>query len=94
MIIVLVEFTPYRVLIALLSIGLCAGATYYRVEMQRKRSSIQTLSGSLFQDNDWGLAQVLALFVWCPLLTQVLRILVGDIKLNSDTWGLLPTHAA
>jgi uncharacterized membrane protein len=77
---------PY--LFAICSTGLCAGATYYLSDMQRKRNKMQQLAGTQFADNSWGFGQVLALFVLFPLISSILQAVVGE-KLWIKFWNTM-----
>ena len=41
------------------------------VEMERLRDVMKTITGADFQDNQWGFGQVIALFLWVPLCSQI-----------------------
>ncbi|KAF9530935.1 hypothetical protein CPB83DRAFT_849898 [Crepidotus variabilis] len=41
------------------------------VEMERTRNFMKVVAGADFQDNQWGFGQVIALFLWMPLCTQL-----------------------
>jgi hypothetical protein len=57
------------------SLGLCGGMIYYTADMERKRMIMRALAGPYFQDNEWGFGQVLAWFIWVPLLIRFFEIL-------------------
>jgi hypothetical protein len=58
------------------SLGLCAIAIYYIIDLDHKRASIKVFAGSGYQDNQWGFGQVLALFIWIPFLINCIRIIM------------------
>jgi hypothetical protein len=51
--------------------GLLAGATYYLVDMQRKRDILSRIIGAGFEDNKWGFAQILSIFIWLPVCVNI-----------------------
>lgn len=40
------------------------------VELERLRNIMKAVAGEDFQDNEWGFGQVIALFLWMPLIIQ------------------------
>jgi hypothetical protein len=59
------------------SLGLCAGGVYYLVEMQRKRNvlrKIVTTNGGVYEDQEWGFGQVLAVFVLFPMWRSIVEL--------------------
>jgi hypothetical protein len=42
------------------------------VKLQRTRDSMRSVTGTEFQDNEWGFGQVMAVLLWAPLLIQAL----------------------
>ncbi|KAI9778135.1 MAG: hypothetical protein M1839_008344 [Geoglossum umbratile] len=46
---------------------------YITVDFQLKRNAMGRVAGARFQDNTWGFGQVIALFVWVPLLLALWR---------------------
>lgn len=59
---------------ALPSLGLYGGMIYYTVEMTRKRSIMRAIAGPRYQENEWGFGQIIALFVWVPVLLKLAEI--------------------
>jgi hypothetical protein len=41
---------------------------YCLVQLERKRNTMKAITGAEFQDNAWGFAQVVAIFLWIPLI--------------------------
>ncbi|TFK67424.1 hypothetical protein BDN72DRAFT_859158 [Pluteus cervinus] len=54
-----------------ISFGFTPGVLFFLVEMERTRSVMRSLTGSEFQDNQWGFGQVVSLFLWIPLVIQI-----------------------
>jgi hypothetical protein len=60
-----------RVLKVILTIILCIFSLLtvaFTVESQLKRNAMRRVAGTRFQDDTWGFGQVIAIFVWVPLL--------------------------
>ena len=55
--------------------GLTGGATYYLVEMQRKRQSLRDVAGKDFKDDEWSFGQILAVFVWVPVGVAIITVI-------------------
>jgi hypothetical protein len=53
-------------------LGLSCGVIYEMSQLQRKRQIMKAVTGTDFVDNQWGFGQVIAIFLWVPLLIQVL----------------------
>jgi hypothetical protein len=69
------EREPFTV--GLLSLGLSIGSLYCAVQMSRKRDAMKSISGDDFEDNEWGFGQVIAIFLWVPLLLQAFGVLIS-----------------
>lgn len=66
------------VTVGLLSLGLSIGSLYCAVQMSRKRDAMRIISGGEFQDNEWGFGQVIAIFLWVPLLLHALNLTISE----------------
>jgi hypothetical protein len=55
-----------------IALGLSCGVIYEMSQLQQKRQIMKTVSGTAFVDNHWGFGQVIAIFLWIPLLIQAL----------------------
>jgi hypothetical protein len=57
--------------------GLSGGVIYEMVQLQGKRLFMKAVTGSNFVDNQWGFGQVIAIFLWIPLVIQVIYYFCG-----------------
>ena len=60
-----------RFLVIPMSLAFIIGMLVELAEMERTRSAMKEITGSDFQDNQWGFGQVIALFLWMPLCIQM-----------------------
>jgi hypothetical protein len=65
-----------------MSLGFFGGTLYCMILLERKRQVMKKVTGSDFQDNQWGFGQVMALFLWAPLLVQSLYYILGNSFLH------------
>jgi hypothetical protein len=49
--------------------------------LEQKRRIMKAITGADFQDNEWGFGQVIAIFLWVPLLVQTLYWAIGKYPL-------------
>jgi len=56
----------------LASTGLIAGMAYCYAKMYMARQKLAYMARDEFQDNAWGFGQIVALFVWLPLIVELL----------------------
>lgn len=61
-------------------LGLCGGMIFYTVKMDQERTFIKSLAGSQYQDDQWYFGQVVAVFVWIPLLTTICEVLAVSVR--------------
>jgi hypothetical protein len=70
-----------------IALGLSCGVIYEMSQLQRKRQIMKAVTGTDFVDNQWGFGQVIAIFLWVPLLIQVLyytcRMLLTSCQCNT-----------
>jgi hypothetical protein len=84
---ILIHFVSGPGVSSLCCAGLTGGATYYLVEMQRKRQIIRDIAGQEFEDDQWGFGQVLAIFIWIPVcvaMTSVVFRVSGSYERSCD----------
>ncbi|KAF1833253.1 hypothetical protein BDW02DRAFT_570236 [Decorospora gaudefroyi] len=55
-----------------ISVGLATGMAYCFAKMHLARLQLARLAQDGFADNEWGFGQIVALFVWVPLIVEVL----------------------
>jgi hypothetical protein len=58
-------------------LGLSGGVIYEMALLQGKRLFMKAVTGSNFVDNQWGFGQVIAIFLWIPLVIQAIYYLCG-----------------
>ncbi|KZP16272.1 hypothetical protein FIBSPDRAFT_895156 [Athelia psychrophila] len=58
-------------LAGLMSLASSIGMVVELLKMKSLRDSIRGIAGSDFEDNDWGFAQVVAMFLWVPVYVGV-----------------------
>lgn len=58
-------------------LGLSGGVIYEMAQLQGKRLFMQAVTGSNFVDNQWGFGQVIAIFLWTPLIIQAIYYFCG-----------------
>ncbi|KZP20596.1 hypothetical protein FIBSPDRAFT_1044847 [Athelia psychrophila] len=68
-------------MIGVISLGLSIGMLYELVRMEQTRTFIQDITGSDFADNQWGLGQIVSLFLWVPICVQAIYWLLVSINL-------------
>ena len=61
-----------------MSLASAIGSLYYMVQLEHKRSVMRAVTGNSFVDDEWGFGQVVAIFLWAPVLFQ--SLLVGVIS--------------
>jgi len=54
-----------------MSLAFSIGMLVAMVKMERTRYIMKVVTGVEFQDNQWGFGQVIALFLWMPLVIQM-----------------------
>jgi len=54
------------------------GALVLMVRMEHQRTAMKGITGTEFMDDQWGFGQVMAVFLWAPLLVQALYYGVGE----------------
>jgi hypothetical protein len=67
--------------IALSPIAFSIAVIYCLVRLEQKRKIMKAITGADFQDNEWGFGQVIAIFLWVPLLVQTLYWAIGKYPL-------------
>jgi hypothetical protein len=67
----------HPVFLGLIVLGLSGGVIYEMVQLQGKRLFMKAVTGSNFVDNQWGFGQVIAIFLWIPLVIQAIYYLCG-----------------
>jgi hypothetical protein len=65
-------FEPFSTLAAM---GLTACMLYCFAKMHLVRQQLASVAHDEFTDNEWGFGQVVALFVWVPLIVEILLAL-------------------
>lgn len=61
---------------ALINIGIYGGIGVLLVEVEKKRDTIRKLAGQLFEDDEWGFGQVIAVLFWIPFMVQTIFTIV------------------
>jgi hypothetical protein len=84
-----------------IALGLSCGVIYEMSQLQRKRQIMKAVTGTDFVDNQWGFGQVIAIFLWIPLLIQTLYYTCSmplttrqcNTRMITDFyWQLQPMH--
>ena len=55
-----------------MSLAFATGALYCTVQIAYKRRVMKSVTGREFEDNYWGIGQVIAISLWVPLMIQIL----------------------
>lgn len=72
--------TRYQWTLILASTGFAIGGIYFMVQMEHKRNAMKSVTGVDFVDQQWGFGQVIALFLWMPLVIQVVYFTLAAPK--------------
>ena len=75
-----------------MSLAFAFGALYCTTQIARKRSVMKSVTGREFEDNHWGIGQVIAISLWVPLVIRILWYLFG--KSRSSLVDLMGTAIA
>jgi len=62
-------------------------------ELERLRNIMKTVAGDDFEDNEWGFGQVIALFLWLPLILQYFYAGIRFSKGTKETTTASDTKA-
>ncbi|KAF9479043.1 hypothetical protein BDN70DRAFT_932886 [Pholiota conissans] len=73
----------------IISFGLTIGMLVELTEMEKTRNVMKSIMGSEFQDNQWGLGQIIALFLWAPLCLQTVYTIL--LRVFDDIEPVKPT---
>jgi hypothetical protein len=57
------------------SLASAIGSFYCMVQLEHKRSAMKAVTGDGFTDDQWGFGQVVALFLWAPVLVEFLFVI-------------------
>lgn len=57
--------------VSLVSTGLATGMAYSFAKMHLARVQLARLNEDDYEDNEWGFGQIIALFIWIPLLVEL-----------------------
>jgi hydrogenase-4 membrane subunit HyfE len=67
-----------------------AGMVFGLTMMWRQRKHLRAVVGAQFKDDNWNFGQFAALFIWAPILVELLYILNGWYILSSLVYPSLP----
>jgi hypothetical protein len=57
------------------SLASAIGSFYCMVQLEHKRSAMKAVTGDGFTDDQWEFGQVVALFLWAPVLVEFLFVI-------------------
>jgi len=63
---------PWRVAVIPISLAFAIAMLVELAEMEKLRNIMKTIAGDDFEDNQWGFGQIIALFLWVPLIFQLI----------------------
>jgi hypothetical protein len=68
------------IVLGLICLALTIGTVYCTAQLEYKRDVMKSVTGPDFEDNQWGFGQIIALFLWAPLLIQSAYCAIGNFS--------------
>jgi hypothetical protein len=85
-----------EILVGPISLAFSVGMLVATVKMEHTRQIMKAVTGVEFQDNQWGFGQVIALFLWVPLIIQMFYYGICELallQLSCHSLQLMPASS-